>query len=743
MGGHLLASLFVLGAIFYGFFLPTEVQATPPPLTTAHAQFDNDNGCARCHDPGTDAVKNKKCLSCHKGISSRIRAGKGYHARFRGSPCTKCHSEHRGRGAKMIRLDPNTFDHNQTGWPLQGKHTGVRCTNCHTGTRPGGRTRTYLTAKSDCVSCHKNIHGFSRPSLKKCEKCHNIFGWKKLNSNTTFNHNTETKYKLDGGHKKVKCDKCHLGRDKFAPLPHKSCNTSDCHEDEHKGLFNRWSCKSCHSTASFTQVKFAHNVKRFKLQGKHKGVSCEKCHTGARWAPPWKPASTQCNKCHRNDDPHGEQFTGEKCASCHSPKSWRSLKFKHNRQSRFKLIGKHEKVKCAKCHPQGLYKPRPTDCKSCHAQDDPHNGKFGDKACDNCHTPRDWLKVKFDHSVTRFELKGAHAFVDCEKCHPGGDLKRTIPSNCDGCHIDVHDGELAPKLCGNCHNFETWKLDSFDHNKQSKFALEGRHQRVDCAQCHVGARFKPIQQNCSTCHRDFHNGQMGNKACEDCHAPVGWQSTNFDHNRDSQYRLLGEHNQIDCKKCHPVNNYKEVPKECDKCHVDYHQGSKGSSCNDCHTESNWSTNTAQVHFFGAYALTGEHDRLPCDTCHVQGRELGGLGNECVNCHRDPHFASFGPFCVDCHGQNAWLPSKFRHFQTGFRLTGQHRFVQCDNCHTNRIYGGLPTDCQFCHMDTALRATAGRLGAQHECFNAAACGDCHTTLGWDRVRPAFRDATCVQ
>jgi hypothetical protein len=392
----------------------------------------------------------------------------------------------------------------------------------------------------------------------------------------------------------------------------------------------------------------------------------------------------------------------------------------------------HETTACNKCHPNGNYKPLPMDCKSCHAQDDPHGQQFAGRPCENCHSPRGWDKVKFDHSVTRFQLAGAHADVDCEKCHAGGDLKRTIPSSCDGCHVDLHGGQMAPKLCGNCHNFETWRIERFEHDQQSRFTLVGRHIEVECGQCHLGGHFKPIQANCSTCHRDFHQGQMGEKVCEQCHSPLGWQETSFVHNRDADYKLVGQHLTLDCKKCHTRNNYQQLPKDCGNCHLDYHKGQKGPSCNDCHTESSWSTNTAQVHFFGAYALEGEHDRIPCDTCHIAGRELGGLGQECVNCHRDPHFASFGPFCVDCHSQDAWLPSTFRHVQTGFRLTGQHRFVRCDSCHINRIYGGLPTDCVFCHQDTAMRATAGRYPT-HEAYNTTSCGQCHTTLGWQPTK----------
>lgn len=708
-----------------------------PPLSAAHAQFDDDDGCPKCHD-SDDSVPTSKCLRCHQEIGVRINQGKGFHARVAGKKCQSCHGEHRGRGVNIIPLDAEKFDHNQAGWPLQGNHAKVRCTKCHTGTRRGGKTRTYLGVDASCGNCHKNVHGFRRASLKRCERCHNVFGWKSLNANNDFNHNSETSYALDGGHASVNCNKCHTSRVKFAPVAHDDCK--ECHDDEHRGLFGARPCDGCHVTKDFKTVQFAHNVQRFRLAGAHRKVACTKCHRNTNWQPPWKPPSTACNSCHKDDDPHRGQFGRQNCADCHSPISWNKVNFNHNSQSRFRLVGRHGRVACNRCHQSGVYKPIDTACVNCHKGDDPHQGKFKDKPCDDCHSPKDWKKVKFDHSVTRFGLTGAHSDVDCEKCHPGGDTERKIPSNCDGCHIDLHDAQFKDKLCGNCHSFEQWPIDNFAHNDIARFKLVGRHQEVPCDNCHIQGHFKPIQANCSTCHKDFHRGQMKDKVCEQCHSPLGWPEVEFVHNRDADYKLLGEHVTLDCRKCHYDNNYRGLPKNCETCHVDVHKGSKGVNCANCHTETSWQTNTAQVHFFGAYKLAGEHDRLPCDTCHTNGRSLGSLGHECVGCHRDPHFASFGPFCIDCHSQEAWLPSQFRHWQTGFRLTGQHRFVRCTDCHRSRVFGGLPTDCEFCHLDTVQRYVASPTGQWHVGMQSF-CANCHTTLSWLQVRPgAISEAT---
>ena len=50
--------------------------------------------------------------------------GQGYHAAscIRKQDCINCHSDHHGRNFEMIRFDQETFDHDLTGYILEGKH---------------------------------------------------------------------------------------------------------------------------------------------------------------------------------------------------------------------------------------------------------------------------------------------------------------------------------------------------------------------------------------------------------------------------------------------------------------------------------------------------------------------------------------------------------------------------------------------------------------------------------------------
>jgi len=718
---------------------PRIARADAPPLSAAHAELDNSKKCARCHE-AWEGVEDRKCLSCHRDIRDRVAAGKGYHAKLR-KKCQKCHHEHRGRKYDIISI-PTSFNHDLTGYKLEGKHGKVRCTACHTRKRPGSKrgTTTYLFPKTpNCASCHPDVHGFTKAGLgRSCERCHNAFAWRTLNARPDFDHTRLTRYALKGEHVTVRCGKCHRDRRKFSGVKSADCNA--CHNDVHRGSFAAFRCKDCHEETGFTKVRFpAHDRLSFRLLGSHARVRCLSCHVKQQWTG----IPSDCAGCHKEADPHRNQFGNRPCARCHQSGSWDRLTFNHDKQSSFRLLGKHKAVPCRSCHPalgKSLkFKPISGECATCHAKDDRHNGQFADKPCSNCHKPTGWLDIVFDHSVTRFPLKGRHAETACDKCHPGGDTAVKQPMDCVACHVDTHLGQFGRVDCKACHGFSSFQIDDFDHGR-ARWQLTGKHRDLDCKACHQGGRFRPIDHTCADCHRDFHEGQFGAKPCDACHGTQRWNDVSalFVHERDSAFPLSGVHQQLECEKCHFTNRFKPLDKRCDGCHLDVHQGEKGPDCADCHGEIDWTVNSAIAHDFGRYRLEGVHDVLPCERCHLDQRRLGGLGEECVTCHRDPHFSSFGPFCTDCHGQREWLPATFRHWRTGYRLTGEHRFVPCKACHLNGIYGGLPTACEFCHLNQWMRSNQQpglcNHGLRH--WGPANCENCHTTRGWERLRPGI-------
>ena len=156
--------------------------------------------------------------------------------------------------------------------------------------------------------------------------------------------------------------------------------------------------------------------------------------------------------------------------------------------------------------------------------------------------------------------------------------------------------------------------------------------------------------------------------------------------------------------------------------------------------------------------------LQCTKCHTFG--TGRQELKCSSCHteiverlkdkrgyhsRVVDTSKGNAACATCHAEHVgrdfdlirWPPpgrASFDHAQTGYRLEGKHRSLQCNQCHNaakidsrqkagilikdlDRSFLGLGTDCTSCHADTHR----GQLGAN--------CTSCHSQEAWKPV-PGF-------
>jgi hypothetical protein len=321
-------------------------------------------------------------------------------------------------------------------------------------------------------------------------------------------------------------------------------------------------CLGCHDGVDRFGKNFNHNQYAFKLDGKHAGVLCSKCHLNARTLANLQNIPADCKSCHIKDDAHNGSF-GTACGDCHNPAGWQeSVKFDHN-LANFKLVGKHINVECAKCHTvPHQFKGTPTDCYSCHLKDDKHKGQYG-QSCVDCHTPATWAHDKLDHSLFAFKLTGAHATVDCMQCHQTGIFKDT-PTNCFACHQkdDFHKGQYGQQ-CDLCHSTTAWKPSTFNH-QTSSFPLTGAHVNAKCTGCHKNGQFQNTPAFCSGCHGDpaFHSGMFGT-SCEKCHSTSNWNAQ-----YTGPHPSFGEgggihHGGASCTDCHTINLMSAT---CTKCH---------------------------------------------------------------------------------------------------------------------------------------------------------------------------------
>jgi hypothetical protein len=207
-----------------------------------------------------------------------------------------------------------------------------------------------------------------------------------------------------------------------------------------------------------------------------------------------------------------------------------------------------------------------------------HGGFEG--ACSGCHADHRGLEADlmgldrpgFNHDQALFQLRGAHAEVKCDDCHVQAREKRPETFHpigiaheaCTDCHEDPH-GErlLRARACAACHGDVAWRLAlpldpgrglGFDHDADTRFALDAAHAAVPCAGCHRPEAEAPPARECAACHADAaallsgaFAGERGAAdphakavACRDCH-PAALASTSL-----PAYAGV-------CTECHPAS----------------------------------------------------------------------------------------------------------------------------------------------------------------------------------------------
>lgn len=553
-----------------------ESAVMPGRVIEGHAKLEGD--CSQCHVRFDRAAQTRLCLACHKEVAADVQARAGFHGRHGEAACRSCHTEHKGREARIAAFDERRFDHAQSDFALRGAHAKIECASCHVA------GRKFRDAPRSCISCHRKDDRHRGSLGEACAGCHSEASWKAVR----FDH-SRTRFPLRERHAAAACKDCHADpRFKGAPTACSACHAKD---DVHKARFGG-RCESCHSDAGWKKTSFSHERQtKFPLRGRHALASCQSCHR----APVSREKLPQlCVACHRGDDVH-KGALGANCASCHNETSWKKTSFSHDRDTKFALRGRHARAACTSCHkdPRGRDKP-PTACYGCHRGDDQakgHRGRFGEK-CQSCHVEQAWKPVRFDHARdAHFVLRGKHAGLACESCHRGVLYRDKTETGCVACHgaKDPHRGELGPQ-CQSCHDERDWKRTRFDHNR-SRFPLLGRHAALQCKACHASAQFKEARAECAACHDkdDPHKRRFGTR-CESCHNARDWRAWDFDHAK-TRYPLTGAHRKVDCYACHrePLRGAVRLDTSCVACHSrdDVHAGQFGARCERCHATTSF------------------------------------------------------------------------------------------------------------------------------------------------------------
>jgi hypothetical protein len=649
--------------------------------------------------------------------------------------------------------------HDNTAFPLQGRHKTVECGACHLKGVLGG-------TPTQCEVCHWARHPDDPFKLQlgtQCADCHTPQNWARILPGS-FEHERVTGFRLEGRHQGLDCVDCHESRSfQSATATCSQCHMKDfqaAKAPDHRAASFPTDCELCHRGASTWQgAKFDHSF--FPLAGQHRTATCESCHQNGRFAG----TSTQCFDCHRLDfesakNPnHVQAGFDTDCTLCHGSTAvgWSGAQFDHDRA--FPLRGMHKSLVCDQCHKNGVYIGTPSECIDCHRQDydrttNPNHQRAGfSENCVSCHgsSATSWQTGDFDHDRL-FPLKGAHRAAECTECHANGVFTGT-PSQCIDCHRADYDRTTNPnhrqagfsENCIGCHGDGAagWSGAGFDHERV--FPLRGRHRVADCSQCHVNGRFAGTPSQCIDCHRtDYDRTRNPNHAssgfgtdCSACHGDgaTSWAGATFDHERF--FPLRGQHRAAECTRCHLNGRFAGTPTDCVACHrTDYDRTTApnhasagfGTDCASCHGSQASSWLGAQFDHNRFFELRGRHLAADCTQCHPNGR-FAGTPSACVDCHKvdydrttSPNHAQagFGTDCASCHGNQAtsWLGATFDHNQF-FPLQGAHRTLDCQACHASGF--NLPKDCFGCH---APDYTAARNPDHVRAGFPTSCERCH-------------------
>lgn len=296
-----------------------------------------------------------------------------------------------------------------------------------------------------------------------------------------------------------------------------------------------------------------------------------------------------------------------------------------------------------------------------------------------------------DQTGESFGGVNSHAQIEeCKACHTAPWERETMADRCLDCHTNIaaqmmsiaelhgaiiqKDHDLACRDCHRDHRGKTASLTDLGNNvfphEALGYSLEGHQFKVareafECVDCHGDDVTSFASDSCLTCHREMdvvfaqtHLLEFGAE-CLVCHDGIDTYGDDFDHNRFN------------------------------------------------------------------FQLAGKHAGLACSQCHLNARSISDLQvtlQDCYSCHQqeDPHEFAYGVECQTCHSPEGWKPANFDHNLSAFRLEGRHAEAACEECHTNGLYNGTPTDCFSCHQRDDEHG--GRFGTD--------CSICHVPSAWE-------------
>ena len=296
------------------------------------------------------------CTECHEYANEPILPEGSYRYLGLEPSCATCHEDpHRGEMSlsctschDQVAFDPPIVPDHDRYLPLDGGHAGLSCRTCHEEGSPHalesiGQLGRRIQPRT-CLDCHASphtesfLHSVTRVVTKKavtedtpdaaasvaraattartpgsCDTCHRAehTSFRDERIEMTPELHACSGFLLDAPHAGLACLDCHPDyTDEFERrYPGRGATECRrCHEDPHKGEFDRGpfagqECTACHDHASFEPHAFGieeHALTAMALTGSHASTDCDGCHGEAVEGGPraFRGTPTDCEACH-------------------------------------------------------------------------------------------------------------------------------------------------------------------------------------------------------------------------------------------------------------------------------------------------------------------------------------------------------------------------------------------------------------------------------------------------------------
>jgi hypothetical protein len=375
------------------------------------------------------------------------------------------------------------FDHDSTGYRLDGAHRLARCLSCH------GQGTLRGTPK-ECNQCHilgnragtTMVQGPSHvPTMVGvlCQSCHK--------STVSFRI-----WVMDHTLTSLPCNACHMGQSFEGVVPK---TKSQNH------LVTTADCSGCHAnTSTFTAWSMNHSFVGI--------ATCNNCHGGQSFGTGVVPVSKGGNHI----------VTARDCLTCHS--ATRFVTFAGGRMGTAEHIANGNTATCSGCHGGQAFQGVTPVSK-------PGNHIVTSQDCALCHSTTNFAVGAF---ATNWTMNHSGIALNCIQCHNGTSFGTTAPlvpvskintpspghvptgADCSNCHNVVNSSAKVPSLwspskkpqahnaalltgysatvCYPCHGTTTATyFGVLNQCGTTKGQLAGAHSKctaTNCAGCHAG-----------------------------------------------------------------------------------------------------------------------------------------------------------------------------------------------------------------------------------------------------------------